>query len=159
MENEFFISSRNFYHLISILKNSETLKKFQREAFENIKKKEKKFSMKKLIFLQFQKFLSPYQHTKRILENSDFTKNFFSSFRNFFRFSILELIKKIPYHPYHFQSVSHHELIPITAPVIPMESCIKPFLEGCDANNDGNISIKEWGKCLGLKEGEIQERC
>jgi hypothetical protein len=59
----------------------------------------------------------------------------------------------------HDKSVSHHELIPITAPVIPMESCIKPFLEQCDANKDGSITIKEWGKCLGLKEGEIQERC
>ncbi|KAE9555687.1 hypothetical protein FO519_001158 [Halicephalobus sp. NKZ332] len=59
----------------------------------------------------------------------------------------------------HDKSVSHHELIPITAPVIPMESCIKPFLERCDANKDGSITIKEWGKCLGLKEGEIQERC
>ncbi|VDK45254.1 unnamed protein product [Anisakis simplex] len=54
----------------------------------------------------------------------------------------------------HDKHVSHHELIPITAPVIPMESCIKPFLESCDANNDGNISIMEWGKCLGLKEGQ-----
>jgi len=55
--------------------------------------------------------------------------------------------------------VTHHELIPITAPVIPMESCIKPFLEGCDINKDGSITIHEWGTCLGLKEGEIQERC
>uniref|UniRef100_A0A0N5AG27 Follistatin-like domain-containing protein n=1 Tax=Syphacia muris TaxID=451379 RepID=A0A0N5AG27_9BILA len=54
----------------------------------------------------------------------------------------------------HDKYVSHHELIPITAPVIPMESCIKPFLQGCDIDNDGNISIKEWGKCLGLKEGQ-----
>ncbi|KJH47077.1 hypothetical protein DICVIV_06837 [Dictyocaulus viviparus] len=53
----------------------------------------------------------------------------------------------------HDKAVSHHELIPITAPVIPMESCIKPFLEGCDTDNDGTISIIEWGKCLGLKEG------
>lgn len=59
----------------------------------------------------------------------------------------------------HDKHVSHHELIPITAPVIPMESCIKPFLEQCDANKDGSITIKEWGICLGLKEGEIQERC
>ncbi|KAL3118101.1 hypothetical protein niasHT_000037 [Heterodera trifolii] len=59
----------------------------------------------------------------------------------------------------HDKHVSHHELIPITAPVIPMESCIKPFLESCDINKDGAITIKEWGKCLGLKEGEIQERC
>ena len=53
----------------------------------------------------------------------------------------------------HDKYVSHHELIPITAPVIPMESCIKPFLESCDTDSDGNISIKEWGKCLGLKDG------
>ncbi|KAI6171462.1 putative effector protein [Aphelenchoides bicaudatus] len=55
----------------------------------------------------------------------------------------------------HDKHVSHHELIPITAPVIPMESCIKPFLEKCDADKDGSITIKEWGKCLGLKEGEF----
>ncbi|RCN33206.1 Kazal-type serine protease inhibitor domain protein [Ancylostoma caninum] len=54
----------------------------------------------------------------------------------------------------HDKAVSHHELIPITAPVIPMESCIKPFLEGCDTDNDGTISIHEWGKCLGLKDGK-----
>jgi len=28
-----------------------------------------------------------------------------------------------------------------------------------DTNKDGSITIKEWGICLGLKEGEIQERC
>jgi len=59
----------------------------------------------------------------------------------------------------HDKHVTHHELIPITAPVIPMESCIKPFLERCDADQSGTISIHEWGTCLGLKEGEIQERC
>jgi len=59
----------------------------------------------------------------------------------------------------HDKSVTHHELIPITAPVMPMESCIKPFLKGCDADADEKITLKEWGKCLGLKEEEIAERC
>uniref|UniRef100_A0A0K0E5X8 Kazal-like domain-containing protein n=1 Tax=Strongyloides stercoralis TaxID=6248 RepID=A0A0K0E5X8_STRER len=59
----------------------------------------------------------------------------------------------------HDKHVTHHELIPMTAFVIPMESCIKPFLESCDTDKDRTITINEWGKCLGLKDGEIQERC
>lgn len=59
----------------------------------------------------------------------------------------------------HDKEVSHHELIPITAPVMPMESCIKPFLKRCDTNDNNKISLSEWGKCLGLKKGEIIERC
>lgn len=56
-------------------------------------------------------------------------------------------------------SVTHHELIPITAPVIPMESCIKPFLEKCDSSGDGQITLAEWGTCLGVEHDEIQEQC
>jgi hypothetical protein len=59
----------------------------------------------------------------------------------------------------HDKYVVPHELIPITAPVIPMESCIKPFLESCDGDKDDKITLKEWGKCLGLKEGDIIEKC
>jgi len=59
----------------------------------------------------------------------------------------------------HDKGVSPHELIPLTAPVIPMESCIKPFLKRCDADDDNHITLKEWGKCLGLKESEIIEKC
>lgn len=59
----------------------------------------------------------------------------------------------------HDRTVSHHELIPITAPVIPMESCIKPFLQKCDTDDDNQITLKEWGKCLGLKDDEISNRC
>jgi len=59
----------------------------------------------------------------------------------------------------HDKAVTHQELIPIIAPVMPMESCIKPFLKSCDDDKDDKISLKEWGKCLGLKEEEITERC
>lgn len=54
-----------------------------------------------------------------------------------------------------FRQVTKQELIPLTAPVIPMESCIEPFLDGCDKDNDQMITIKEWGMCLGLKRGEL----
>uniref|UniRef100_A0A5S6R300 Follistatin-like domain-containing protein n=1 Tax=Trichuris muris TaxID=70415 RepID=A0A5S6R300_TRIMR len=59
----------------------------------------------------------------------------------------------------HDKHVSHHELIPLTAPVIPLESCIDPFLRSCDTNNDEKITLKEWGKCLGLEDSEVFERC
>uniref|UniRef100_A0A915KLH1 SPARC n=1 Tax=Romanomermis culicivorax TaxID=13658 RepID=A0A915KLH1_ROMCU len=53
----------------------------------------------------------------------------------------------------HDKAVTHHELIPIIAPVMPMESCIKPFLKSCDSNYDELISLEEWGACLGLNQG------
>jgi len=36
---------------------------------------------------------------------------------------------------------------------------IAPFLEACDADNDHRITMKEWGKCLGLEDGDLQGRC
>uniref|UniRef100_T1JEP3 protein-tyrosine-phosphatase n=1 Tax=Strigamia maritima TaxID=126957 RepID=T1JEP3_STRMM len=54
-------------------------------------------------------------------------------------------------HP-HDRSVSRHELFPIRAPLMAMEHCIAPFLDGCDANDDHHITLLEWGSCLGLEE-------
>lgn len=56
-----------------------------------------------------------------------------------------------------FRAVTNQELIPIIAPVMPMESCIKPFLKSCDKDSDEKITLKEWGRCLGLKEGKIKK--
>lgn len=61
-------------------------------------------------------------------------------------------------HP-HDRSVSRHELFPIRAPLVAMEHCIAPFLDGCDADDDHQITLVEWGACLGLDEGEIQDKC
>lgn len=57
------------------------------------------------------------------------------------------------------RSVSRHELFPIRAPLVALEHCIAPFLEGCDENDDHRITLIEWGNCLELKEGELTERC
>ncbi|CRL07118.1 CLUMA_CG020115, isoform A [Clunio marinus] len=59
----------------------------------------------------------------------------------------------------HDRSVSRHELFPIRAPLISLEHCISPFLESCDADNDHRITLKEWGKCLGLEDGDLEDRC
>jgi len=59
----------------------------------------------------------------------------------------------------HDRSVSRHELFPIRAPLMSLEHCISPFLESCDADDDHRITLVEWGKCLGLGEGDLEGRC
>lgn len=36
---------------------------------------------------------------------------------------------------------------------------ISPFLENCDADDDHRITMKEWGKCLGLEDGDLEDKC
>ncbi|XP_076349532.1 SPARC-like isoform X2 [Tachypleus tridentatus] len=57
------------------------------------------------------------------------------------------------------RAISRHELFPIRAPLLVMEHCIAPFLSSCDVDDDLIITLAEWGKCLGLKENEIQDKC
>lgn len=54
----------------------------------------------------------------------------------------------------HDRHVSRHELFPLRAPLLSMESCIGTFLDGCDADDDHKITLKEWGKCLGASDGK-----
>jgi hypothetical protein len=55
--------------------------------------------------------------------------------------------------------VSRHELFPIRAPLLALEHCIQPFLDGCDADNDHFITLQEWGTCLELTEVWIITPC
>lgn len=55
--------------------------------------------------------------------------------------------------------VSRHELFPIRAPLMALEHCIAPFLDQCDADNDHRVTLSEWGRCLQLDEGELEDRC
>ncbi|XP_013773869.1 SPARC-like isoform X2 [Limulus polyphemus] len=57
------------------------------------------------------------------------------------------------------RAISRHELFPIRAPLLAMEHCIAPFLDSCDVDDDHIITLAEWGKCLGLKENEIEDKC
>ena len=52
------------------------------------------------------------------------------------------------------RTVSADELFPLRAPFLSMEPCIAKFLnENCDPNQDGQITLHEWGQCLGVHMG------
>lgn len=55
--------------------------------------------------------------------------------------------------------VTRRELLFVVATIKPMEHCLAPFLDICDANKDRKISLHEWGGCLGLDQGKIQDKC
>uniref|UniRef100_A0A8P0P193 SPARC n=2 Tax=Canis lupus familiaris TaxID=9615 RepID=A0A8P0P193_CANLF len=49
--------------------------------------------------------------------------------------------------------LTHSELAPLRASLVPMEHCITRFFEECDPNKDKHITLEEWGHCFGIKEG------
>lgn len=61
------------------------------------------------------------------------------------------------------EEINVHELIPISAPLKPMEHCTAKFLGACDEDlngkRDGKISKWEWGRCLGLDTKEMDVLC
>ncbi|XP_054160824.1 SPARC-like [Oppia nitens] len=59
----------------------------------------------------------------------------------------------------HDRQVSRHELFPLRAPLLSMESCISDFLNGCDPNDDHKITLVEWGECLGATDAEMVDKC
>lgn len=48
--------------------------------------------------------------------------------------------------------LTHTELSPLRAPLIPMEHCTTRFFEQCDSDNDKYIALEEWAACFGIKE-------
>nr|XP_031289485.1 SPARC-like protein 1 isoform X1 [Camelus dromedarius] len=53
--------------------------------------------------------------------------------------------------------LTHSELAPLRASLVPMEHCITRFFEECDPNKDKHITLKEWGLCFEIKEEDIDE--
>lgn len=51
------------------------------------------------------------------------------------------------------------ELLPVSAPLKPLERCTAPFLDNCDEDDNGRIDIIEWGNCLELDQDEIADKC
>ncbi|XP_037990513.1 SPARC-like protein 1 isoform X3 [Motacilla alba alba] len=50
--------------------------------------------------------------------------------------------------------LTHSELAPLRASLVPMEHCITRFFQECDGDQDKLIALKEWCHCFGIKEGK-----
>lgn len=57
------------------------------------------------------------------------------------------------------RSVTRRELMYIIASIKPMEHCLVPFLNQCDADDSNSISLEEWGTCLGIGHDAIIDKC
>ena len=56
-----------------------------------------------------------------------------------------------------FRSVSQDEVFPLRAPFAVYEPCITRFLgHNCDPDQDGKITLAEWGECLSISPGKQQ---
>jgi len=55
--------------------------------------------------------------------------------------------------------VTRSELFPLIAPLKPLEHCIGDFLDKCDANSNGEITLQEWGHCLDIPDDSIEDIC
>jgi len=55
--------------------------------------------------------------------------------------------------------VTRSELFPLIAPLKPLEHCIGDFLDKCDANSNGEITLQEWGHCLDIPDDNIEDIC
>ncbi|XP_075914245.1 SPARC [Petromyzon marinus] len=55
------------------------------------------------------------------------------------------------------QYLSHSELAPLRAPLVPMEHCTTRFFLSCDADSDAFVSLAEWATCFGVKPEDVSE--
>ncbi|XP_063193084.1 SPARC-like protein 1 [Chroicocephalus ridibundus] len=53
--------------------------------------------------------------------------------------------------------LTHSELAPLRASLVPMEHCITRFFQECDGDQDKLIALKEWCHCFGIKEEDVNE--
>jgi hypothetical protein len=55
--------------------------------------------------------------------------------------------------------VSKRELQYTRRSLKAFEHCLNPFLDDCDEDDNGNITLTEWGKCLRVPHDKITDRC
>ncbi|KAL8206736.1 UNVERIFIED_CONTAM: hypothetical protein K2H54_022045 [Gekko kuhli] len=103
----------------------------------------------KKIYLD-EKRLPAGDHTTEILLR-DFEKNYRT-----YTYPIHWHFNRLDQHPTD-RKLTHSELAPLRASLVPMEHCVTRFFQKCDSDKDKHISLQEWCHCFGIKEEDIDE--
>ncbi|XP_030644163.1 SPARC-like protein 1 [Chanos chanos] len=82
----------------------------------------------------------------------DFEKNY-----NMYIYPVHWQFAQIDQHPSD-RLLSHSELAPLRVPLVPMEHCTSRFFQECDADKDKLVSFKEWCRCFGIKEEDMDTK-
>ncbi|XP_027548565.1 SPARC-like protein 1 isoform X2 [Neopelma chrysocephalum] len=100
-----------------------------------------------------------YQNDKRLVAGDhtvelllhDFEKNY-----HMYVYPVHWQFHQLDQHPVD-RLLTHSELAPLRASLVPMEHCITRFFQECDGDRDKLIALKEWCHCFGIKEEDINE--
>ncbi|XP_009991872.1 PREDICTED: SPARC-like protein 1 [Chaetura pelagica] len=108
---------------------------------------------------QMSKIKKIYQNDKRLVAGDhgvelllhDFEKNY-----HMYVYPVHWQFHQLDQHPAD-RLLTHSELAPLRASLVPMEHCITRFFQECDGDQDKLIALKEWCHCFGIKEEDINE--
>uniref|UniRef100_A0A8C4UD54 SPARC like 1 n=1 Tax=Falco tinnunculus TaxID=100819 RepID=A0A8C4UD54_FALTI len=100
-----------------------------------------------------------YESDKRLVAGNhavelllhDFEKNY-----HMYVYPVHWQFHQLDHHPVD-RLLTHSELAPLRASLVPMEHCITRFFQECDGDQDKLIALKEWCHCFGIKEEDINE--
>uniref|UniRef100_A0A8C3TQ83 SPARC like 1 n=1 Tax=Catharus ustulatus TaxID=91951 RepID=A0A8C3TQ83_CATUS len=100
-----------------------------------------------------------YQNDKRLVAGDhpvelllhDFEKNY-----HMYVYPVHWQFHQLDQHPVD-RLLTHSELAPLRASLVPMEHCITRFFQECDGDRDKLIALKEWCHCFGIKEEDVNE--
>ncbi|XP_031452510.1 SPARC-like protein 1 [Phasianus colchicus] len=110
---------------------------------------EKQRNKVKKIYLNEKRLVSGEHPVELLLH--DFEKNY-----HMYVYPVHWQFYQLDQHPTD-RSLTHSELAPLRASLVPMEHCITRFFQECDGDQDKLITLKEWCHCFGIKEEDINE--
>ncbi|KAM9476825.1 SPARC-like protein 1 [Clarias gariepinus] len=82
----------------------------------------------------------------------DFEKNY-----NMYIYPVHWQFAQMDQHPSD-RFLSHSELAPLRVPLVPMEHCTSVFFHVCDADKDKLLSFREWCRCFGIKDEDMDSK-